>query len=114
MARRLGACWRAPASLLRRGASSPPPARLSRLGPRGPSDPISRAAAPFGYDLVGWEWRHLANRWLYKIGHLFGDGASVEEENDMVRRYFALAGDVESLERPALDRGLPDEGTLDG
>ncbi len=83
------------------------------LSSTGPSDPISRAAAPFGYDLVGWEWRHLANRWLYKIGHLFGDEASVEEENDMVRRYFALAGDVASLERPDLDRGLSDEATLD-
>ena len=79
----------------------------------GPSDPISRTAAPFGYDLVGWEWRHLANRWLYKIGHVFGDEASVEEENDIVRRYFALAADVASLERDHAAGRLPDEATLD-
>jgi len=83
------------------------------LSSTGPSDPISRAAAPFGYDLVGWEWRHLANRWLYKIGHVFGDEASVEEENDMVRRYFALAADIASLERDHAAGRLPDEATLD-
>jgi hypothetical protein len=83
------------------------------LSSTGPSDPISRAAAPFGYDLVGWEWRHLANRWLYKIGHVFGDEASVEEENVMVRRYFALAADVASLERDRAAGRLPDEATLD-
>ena len=82
------------------------------LSSTGPSDPISRAAAPFGYDLVGWEWRHLANRWLYKIGHLFDDGPSLEEENDMVRRYFALAADVASLERDHAAGRLPDEATL--
>jgi len=65
----------------------------------GPSDPISKAAAPFRYDLTGWEIRHLANRWLYKIGHLFDDGPSLEEENDMLQRYFTLAADVVSLEQ---------------
>ena len=69
------------------------------LSNTGPSDPVSRAAAPFAYDLVGWEWRHLANRWLYRIGHLFDEGPSEEEQNDMVRRYFALAGEVAVLER---------------
>lgn len=79
----------------------------------GPSDPTSRAAAPFGYDLAGWEWRHLANRWLYKIGHLFDDGPSVEEENEVVRRYFALASEVASLERDRAAGRLTDETALD-
>ena len=65
----------------------------------GLSDPISRAAAPFDYDLVGWEWRHLANRWLYRIGHVFDGGPSAQEKNDLVRRYFALADEVASLQR---------------
>jgi len=65
----------------------------------GPSDPISKAAGPFRYDLTGWEVRHLTNRWLYKIGHLFDDGPSLEEENDMLQRYFTLAADVVSLEQ---------------
>ncbi len=65
----------------------------------GPSDPISKAAGPFRYDLTGWEVRHLANRWLYKIGHLFDAGPSLAEENDMLQRYFALAVDVASLEK---------------
>jgi hypothetical protein len=65
----------------------------------GPSDPISKAADPFRYDLAGWEVRHVLNRWLYKIGHLFDDGPSVEEENETLQRYFDLAADVVSLER---------------
>jgi hypothetical protein len=69
----------------------------------GPSDPISKAAAPFRYDLTGWEVRHLANRWLYKIGHLFDDGPSIDEENDMLQRYFALAAETASLEQEAAD-----------
>lgn len=71
----------------------------------GPSDPISKAAAPFTYDLTGWEVRHLLNRWLYKIGHLFDDGPSVEEENETLQRYFALAADVVSLEREIAEDG---------
>jgi hypothetical protein len=69
----------------------------------GPSDPISKAAAPFRYDLTGWEVHHLLNRWLYRIGHLFDDGPSIEEENDMIQRYFALAAEVTSLEREAAE-----------
>jgi hypothetical protein len=65
----------------------------------GPSDPISKAADSFRYDLTGWEVRHLLNRWLYEIGHLFDDGPSVEEENETLQRYFALAAEVASLER---------------
>jgi hypothetical protein len=82
------------------------------LSNTGPSDPVSRAAAPFGYDLVGWEWRHLANRWLYRIGHLFNEGPSEEEQNDLLRRYFALADEVASLERNEI-AGQPVEPTLD-
>ncbi|MDP2949495.1 MAG: hypothetical protein Q8P22_08145 [Chloroflexota bacterium] len=70
-----------------------------------PSDPISRAAAPFRYDLVGWEVRHVLNRWLYQVGHLFGDGPSTEEETAALQRYFALAAEAASLERQAADGG---------
>ena len=71
----------------------------------GPSDPISKAAAPFRYDLTGWEVRHVLNRWLYEIGHLFDDGPSVEEENETLQRYFALATDVVSLEQQLAESG---------
>jgi len=71
----------------------------------GPSDPISKAAAPFRYDLTGWEARHLLNRWLYQIGHLFDDGPSIEEENETIQRYFALAAEVAPLERELAERG---------
>jgi hypothetical protein len=69
----------------------------------GPSDPISKAAAPFRYDLTGWEVRHFPNRWLYTIGHLFDDGPSLEEENDVLQRYFALTAEVASAEQEAAD-----------
>jgi hypothetical protein len=71
----------------------------------GPSDPISKAAAPFRHDLTGWEVRHLLNRWLYRIGHLFDDGPSVEEETMTLQRYFALAADLLSLEREVAEGG---------
>jgi len=71
----------------------------------GPSDPISKAAAPSRYDLAGWEIRHVLNRWLYKVGHLFDDGPSVEEENETLQRYFALAAEVASLEREVAEGG---------
>ena len=71
----------------------------------GPSDPISKAAAPFRYDLTGWEVRHVLNRWLYKVGHIFDDGPGVEEENETLQRYFALAADVVSLERDVDESG---------
>ncbi len=71
----------------------------------GPSDPISKAADPFRYDLAGWEVRHILNRWLYKIGHLFDDGPNVEEENETLQRYFDLAADVVSLEREVAEGG---------
>ena len=71
----------------------------------GPSDPISKAAAPFRYDLTGWEVRHVLNRWLYKVGHLFDDGPSVEEENETLQRYFTLAADVVSLEQQLAEGG---------
>jgi len=71
----------------------------------GPSDPISKAAAPFRYDLAGWEIRHVLNRWLYKVGHLFDDGPSVEEETETLQRYFALAAEVASLEREVAEGG---------
>jgi hypothetical protein len=65
----------------------------------GPSDPISKAAAPFGYNLTGWEMRNVLNRWLYKIGHLFDHGPSIEEENETIQRYFALATEVTALQQ---------------
>jgi len=71
----------------------------------GPSDPISKAAAPFRYDLAGWEVRHVLNRWLYEIGHIFDDGPSVEEENETLQQYFALAADVISLEQQLAEGG---------
>jgi hypothetical protein len=80
----------------------------------GPSDPISKASAPFRYDLAGWEVRHVLNRWLYKVGHLFDDGPSVEEENETLQRYFALAAEVASLEREVAEGGdEPLPSTLD-
>jgi hypothetical protein len=65
----------------------------------GPSDPISKAAAPFGYNLTDWEMRNVLNRWLYKIGHLFDHGPSIEEENETIQRHFALATEVTALQQ---------------
>ncbi len=64
----------------------------------GPSDAIEAAADAHGYDIVTWEVRHSPEKWLYKIGHLF-DERSREEEDAVLRRYFALTQEIRRLER---------------
>jgi len=64
----------------------------------GPDDAVEAAADRHGYDLVSWELRHAAGKWIYKAGHLFDIG-SRRREDETLRRYFALAADIRALEQ---------------
>ncbi len=63
----------------------------------GPSDAIERAASAHGYNLLSWELRHLPEKWLYKLGHVFAGQPS--DSDEVLRRYFSLVGEIDDLSR---------------
>ncbi|MCH6555276.1 MAG: hypothetical protein IH797_01520 [Chloroflexi bacterium] len=62
-------------------------------------DPIDAVANRNAYDIVGWELRHLPEKWLYKLATVFDGGPSRAEEDLLIGRYFELTADIRSLER---------------
>jgi hypothetical protein len=62
-------------------------------------DPIDAVANRNAYDIVGWELRHLPEKWLYKLATVFDGGRSRAEEDVLIGRYFELTADIRSLER---------------
>ncbi|HEU4760649.1 MAG TPA: hypothetical protein VFT91_11810, partial [Dehalococcoidia bacterium] len=64
----------------------------------GSSDPIESAADAHAYSVPRWEFRYLAGKWLYKLGHLF-DGHHAAADDLALRRYFALSDEIERLSR---------------
>ncbi len=64
----------------------------------GPSDAIEAAADAHGYDVVGWELRHLPGKWFYKLGHLFEDRSQARDD-EALSSYFRLSDDIRGLER---------------
>lgn len=64
------------------------------------SDPIDAVANRNAYDIVGWELRHLPEKWLYKLATVFDGGPSRAEEDILIGRYFELTADIRNLERP--------------
>ena len=61
-------------------------------------DPIDAVANRNAYDIVGWELRHLPQKWLYKLATVFDGGRSQAEEDVLIGRYFELTADIRSLE----------------
>ncbi|MCH8815535.1 MAG: hypothetical protein IH957_10685 [Chloroflexi bacterium] len=64
----------------------------------GPDDPGESAAQEHGYDIVGWELRHLPQKWLYKIGAPFRGSSDLSDE-EALQRYFSLGETVQRLQR---------------
>jgi hypothetical protein len=62
-------------------------------------DPIDAVANRHAYDVVGWELRHLPEKWAYKLAGLFEGGRSAAEDDAVLRRYFQLADEIAALER---------------
>lgn len=69
------------------------------LDKSGPDDAVAALGERYAYDVPQWEIRHLPGKILYKIGNLFDGGASREQEDETVRRYFQLTADIAALER---------------
>ena len=72
----------------------------------GPDDAAEAAAADHGYDLVSWELRHLPEKWLHKIQHIF-DGPSEDEAAEAVCSYFQPAAD-DGDRLPQIENGVED------
>lgn len=64
----------------------------------GPGDAIAAVAERHAYDIVGWEVRHLPQKWLYKLGHLLDD-SEPSGDDQALRRYFRLAREIRRLQR---------------
>ena len=62
-------------------------------------DPIDAVANRNAYDIVGWELRHLPEKWLYKLATVFDGDPSRADEDALIGRYFELTADIRSLER---------------
>lgn len=71
-----------------------------------PDDAIESAADEHGFNFLTWELRHFPEKWLYKIGHAFDGGASQEEDNDVLLKYFLLVAELRRLEEE--EPGSPD------
>jgi len=71
-------------------------------------DPIDAVANRNAYDIVGWELRHLPEKWLYKLATVFDGGRSRAEEDVLIGRYFELTADIRSLERAQTGARLGD------
>lgn len=68
----------------------------------GPGDAIERAASAHGYNLLSWEARHLPEKWLYKLGHIFTSRTS--DDDAVLDRYFSLVDEIRDL---SLEPGPP-------
>ncbi len=100
MRRRLLAAYFAFLALLIAGASAGGVLLFRDLSS---GDPIDAVANRNAYDVLGWELRHLPQKWLYKLATVFDGGRSRAEGDELLRRYFELAADIRSLERDGSD-----------
>jgi hypothetical protein len=66
-------------------------------------DPVDAVANRNAYDVLGWELRHLPEKWLYQIATAFDGSRSTADEDALLRRYFELAADIRTLEREGTD-----------
>ena len=71
-------------------------------------DPVDAIANRHAYDVLGWELRHLPQKWLYKLATAFDGGRSPADEDALLSRYFELTADIRALEREGTD--LPADG----
>ena len=62
--------------------------------------PTEMAAAPYRYNLVGWEISHVPDKWVHKLGSIFPwNSQSREKRLEDLREYFRLGEELRGLER---------------
>lgn len=83
------------------------------LGRSGPDDPVARLADDRSFDFLSWELRHLPGKLLFEVGHLFDDGPSEEEQNEILDRYFQLVDTIETQERELAQHAAAGEDDAD-
>ena len=66
-------------------------------------DPVDAIANRNAYDVLGWELRHLPQKWLHKLATAFDGGRSRDDQEPLISRYFELTGDIRTLEREGTD-----------
>jgi hypothetical protein len=76
-----------------------------------PDDPIEAVADDHGFNFVTWELRHLPEKWLYEVGHLFARDASEDEANQALLEYFLIVADLRRLEEQ--EPGSPEIARLE-
>jgi len=74
---------------------------------------VDLPSAPEDYNVVGWEVRHFANKWLYKAGTLLRGGPDEAEKSRRLDRFLALNAEIDSLEREAVQISSTDSPILD-
>jgi hypothetical protein len=55
-------------------------------------------SGPDDYNLVRWEVRNVANKWLYQLGAPFRDSLDDDEKSRKVQEFFALGQDIAGLQ----------------
>jgi hypothetical protein len=65
------------------------------------------------YNVVGWEVRHFADKWLYEAGTILRGGPNEAEKSRSVERFLALNEEIDSLERQAEQTSSTDSPVLD-
>ena len=66
-------------------------------------DPVDAIANRHAYDVLGWELRHLPQKWLHKLATAFDGDRSRDDQEALISRYFELTGDIRTLEREGTD-----------
>src|SRR3972149_6604778 len=74
---------------------------------------VDLPSAPEDYNVVGWEVRHFANKWLYKAGTLLRGGPDEAEKSRRLERFLALNAEIASLERQAQQISWDDSPILE-
>jgi hypothetical protein len=65
------------------------------------------------YNVVGWEVRHFADKWLYRAGTILRGGPDEAEKSRSVERFLALNAEIDSLQRQAEQVSSTDSPILD-
>jgi hypothetical protein len=74
---------------------------------------IDLPSGPEDYNVVGWEVRHFANKWLYQAGTILRGGPDEAEKSRRLERFLALNAEIDSLEREAEQTSSTDSPILE-